>query len=756
MNTPTEVFQELGLSYEKNQLPIIESSVEPNGGVLNLEKALSDNPECWDTISMGSSQPEKKTIILNSGWPDNTHGYLKHRIVSKLLEDGFRVYYPTLNGLERLTDANRINEALSTLTALASEQNVVEIKKLKSTRDRVDILNASRLNELCSKILSSPDLFFYFINFLTLDEPEELFCGLGYTDMVSPMYQCGIEWAFDKLSYANGDSDWQHKQFKDRLNQQEGGNQLAPQFLPMISSQTTAEERNKHYLEFLVKYYPDLVQKIRSVKIENKSVELVSLLNQTENLISLSLRSCQLTPQDEELRPTSLRYLDLDFWESDLEGRLFEDLLNRSPELEILSVNCCIAYESIPELQLKKLTKLRSLSLPDRTNMSQKQLNDILNAAINLRKLVLPARPLNHKDKEELSSPTLNGLTELVLKRSPIEEVNSLLNATPNLESLTLDWGGVQGQFHSAPFEIIKPLHRLTSISLDYSGFTEEQLTSLFNKVPHLEKLRMSQFFYYWNLQLEAHSFPCLKIIEITDSFFFSCQLENFLKAAPNLNELIISKPHQLLELLTRLDSASLPSLNKVGFPSDSLTFNELNQLIRVAPNLKNISFLTSKRDEELMVLKWFQQSYPHIEIKLAELASTEDQFIGLNFNSQSMPLDGNIGESGETPELPARTLFKARGLCEPEVFDYHLSAVEWDSHRSIFKPIIPREESLVVIPQSLELTNQQLEEVFHQLDTSSELVYGQITFLKPALNQWLQLPALSMSDELYPVRIAG
>ena len=60
MKTQTEILDDLDLLYEKNQLPTIESSVEPNGGVLNLDKALADNPECWDTIAINSAQLEKK------------------------------------------------------------------------------------------------------------------------------------------------------------------------------------------------------------------------------------------------------------------------------------------------------------------------------------------------------------------------------------------------------------------------------------------------------------------------------------------------------------------------------------------------------------------------------------------------------------------------------------------------------------------------------------------------------------------------
>ena len=388
MNNPSKVLQELGLSYEKNQLPVIEPSVEPNGGTLNLEKALNDNPECWDTIRMGTSQQEKKAIILNSNWPDNDQAYLKHRMVSKLIEDGFRVYYPTPDGLILLDDVNQINGVLAQLTPLNAEQEFAEIKKLKSTRERVEILNGPKLNELCAKILRSPDAFFYFINFFTLDNLDDLFSGIGYTDMVSPAYTSGIEWTFAPSSHPNKDANWQHQQFNDRLKQQSEKNKLAPQFLPPMSSESTINDRGVQYLAFLSKYYSDIGKRIRSIKLENKAVGLVSLLNEAENLISLSLKYCTLTPEDTKLLPTSLKYLSLECYESDLEADLFVDLLNHSPDLESLAIGVELDLESLSELPLKKLMNLRSLSLAARVKISPKQLETLLDAAVNLRKLV--------------------------------------------------------------------------------------------------------------------------------------------------------------------------------------------------------------------------------------------------------------------------------------------------------------------------------------------------------------------------------
>ena len=346
----------------------------------------------------------------------------------------------------------------------------------------------------------------------------------------------------------------------------------------------------------------------------------------------------------------------------------------------------------------------------------------------------------------KVKSTTLNGLTELTLEESGVVEIHHFLNATPNLEALTLKKANPQNDPYL--FEV-KPLLRLTTLCLEGAPLSTEQFADLFKMAPNLENLKVSRYnFGYGSLELEAYSLSGLKKLDLTDNTLYSYLLDNFLKAAPNLNELSIKKPKDLLLFLSNEKTASLLALNTINFPQKSLTFAELNQLIRVAPNLKHISFQTPQKEDELRAINWFQQSYPDVEIKLVDPPTTDDPLLGMFFDSQSMNLDGNISDQ-EIPNLPVRTLFKTKGVNEPAVSDYHLSAFEWDSQCKTFKPVIPQEDHLVEVPQSLELSNQQLEEAFNQQDTASPLVYGQITFLKPALNQWLQLPALSMSDKL-------
>lgn len=132
MKTLAEILENLGLLYEKIQLPTIESSVEPNGGVLNLDKALADNPECWDTIAIGSSQLDKKTIIIKCNLKNSSENiYLQERIIKRLIEDNFSIYFPTRDGLKKLEDAAHITNLQEQYAELDPKQEADEVKKIK-------------------------------------------------------------------------------------------------------------------------------------------------------------------------------------------------------------------------------------------------------------------------------------------------------------------------------------------------------------------------------------------------------------------------------------------------------------------------------------------------------------------------------------------------------------------------------------------------------------------------------------------------
>lgn len=129
MKTQTEILDSLGLLYEKTQLPTIESSVEPNGGVLNLDKVLVDNPECWDTIAIGTSQLEKKTIILKCGLDKTAENfYLKQQIIKKLIGANFSVYAPTKEGLRKIEVAEPYISPPGPYSELEPAQEAAELK----------------------------------------------------------------------------------------------------------------------------------------------------------------------------------------------------------------------------------------------------------------------------------------------------------------------------------------------------------------------------------------------------------------------------------------------------------------------------------------------------------------------------------------------------------------------------------------------------------------------------------------------------
>ncbi|QLZ67671.1 hypothetical protein FOLKNPGA_00444 [Legionella sp. PC1000] len=233
MKPQTEILENLGLLYEKNQLPTIESSVEPNGGILNLDKVLADNPECWDTIAIGSSQLEKKAIVLKTDLSETSENlYLKQRIIKKLIEDNFSVYFPTKEGLKKIEDVEQVAHIHAQYSELPS-QEAAQLKKLNLIPDRVTFLDSHGFDDLCTKILNFPDAFFYFINFITLDL-YELFTELDYSELVNRMFTSAVEWSFD--TPPNMDKDWRKKYIN---------------FVKEISEQTQQKNRHPSFSAYL-------------------------------------------------------------------------------------------------------------------------------------------------------------------------------------------------------------------------------------------------------------------------------------------------------------------------------------------------------------------------------------------------------------------------------------------------------------------------------------------------------------------------
>ncbi|WP_454782644.1 hypothetical protein [Legionella sp. WA2022007384] len=754
MKTQTEILDYLDLLYEKNQLPTIESSVEPNGGVLNLDKALADNPECWDTIAINSAQLEKKIIILKCKLSETTENrYLKQRIIKKLLDDCFSVYFPTEEGLKKIDDVEEVDNIPLQYHELDPSQEAAELKKLNLIGDRVTFLNTSEFDAFCTKVLSSPDIFFHFINSLTLYLPN-LFNDLNDSEVVQKDLVGALEWSFD--TQINTDRDWRQKyiHFEKALECEPQEKPIPPFLQPTLATPQLTAEADKLYFAYLLKNRPDILKKLVHISLTNSSVSLSSFLNKREGLLSLAIENCELEPlndneneEDEELLlTTSLRFLLAQ--QINFSAKQLASLLNNSPNLMSLClVNGTIAKGPPLSLLSKKIANLKTLSL-NSVKTSTHQINALINATSNLKELALANLLLSWEESLQVSVPLIH-LKDLSISSSFIfDDIYTLVNSAPNLETLfiySFDWTEY-GEPLIQPDSKLKSLKR---VILGRGKMASEQLYSLLIDAPNLTHLELSSCYLdFESINLVPNSLPNLKKLIAPGTHISSEQLFYLFLAAPNLNEIEIDNPDDLLALLNALEPGSLSSLSHITFSLNALSFSQLNQLIKIAPNLKSISFPRSRNRNDLVAAQWFQHSYPHIEINLLETGSKQPQ--EYEYTDGSLSLDGNIGKTDQIPSLPARMIFKTKEGPNPHVSAYHLNTFFWFPFTKNFKPYIPLEENLESVPESLKCTTQQLEEQFNHSETSKKLVYGQITFEKPLMGQWHQLPALSTNDKLF------
>ncbi|VEB32777.1 hypothetical protein [Legionella cherrii] len=753
MKSQNEILDNLGLLYEKNQLPTIESSVEPNGGVLNLDKALADNPECWDTITTGSVQLEKKAIIIKCNLNESSpHLYLKQRIIKKLIDDNFSIYVPTREGLKKIDDEEQVDQIHKQYYELDPSQETAQLKKLNLIRDRVDFLDVSGFNDLCTKILNSPDAFFHFINFLIIDLVP-LYKELYYSERYDRGLLSVIEWSFD--SPLNLEKDWLKKYCN--LNKEISDNRTQIPFPPFL--QSLIDEKNFNdpgilLLPYLEQNYPDLLKKPTHLTLTNSKLSLFSFLNQRKSLFSLVLDNCEFEgeyheeePVNEPLLTTALRFFQAE--EIGFSSEQFSTFLNNSPNLTSLYLNSGTIKNSKPQkFQLKKMANLKTISFSN-LQTSLAQIGELINATPNLTELSLRNLFVTVSDGSLKIKAPLPHLKVLTISSSLIfEDIYTLVNSAPNLESLNISWFDWT-EFEESLIQLDNPLKALKKVTLYQGYMSSGQLHSLLIGAPNLTHLNLGcRFIGSDFINFAPNSLPNLKEFIVPRNKLLPEQLLNLLAAAPNLNEIKINNPNNLLDLLNRLAPGALPLLTHVTFTSDALSFAELNQLIKIAPNLKSISYPNPQNSVDVLGSQWLQYSYPHIEITfLGGSSESTQKFVAPNDGSLS--LDGNIGKPEHIPTLPARTIFKAKEGPNPPVSSYHLDTFFWSPLNKCFKPYIPGEENLEPVSESLKCSIQQLEEQFDHPHTSPKSVYGQFIFEDPQVGKWLQLPALSTNDKL-------
>lgn len=738
MKNSIEIFQDLGLLYVKHSSPLTVSSMDPNEGELNLEKALANNPECWDRLIPQPSQQAAKTIFLNDAW--ETHdleGCLKSQIVRRLLDAGFIIYYRAAGELKRLESLEDLDSDAKTQEMITPTQQSLAIKGLGLTRDQIAVIDHPFFVRLCSQILSVPDFYFYFINFLSLENPQYLFDDIQPVERVSPDYQSAMEWEFKPLNASKTNWHVQHELFEDKINADELGKRLLD-----TPPDHSSEGDNLRYLSG---YFPNLLKSLTYLTLANVKLSFTKLFKQTENLVSLSLKNCAIL--DEKISGLSATLQHLELVQVSISTDFLFSLVQGTSNLNSLSL---CGGEIINKSAFKPiwdaLPHLNFLYLSDELKLSLGALFYFLNNAPHLEKLHLANVTIKNITTQPFTYlPVLEYLKELNI-HSTLDWVHvmALLNKLPHLESLILSNITSNGS-HSLSVK----LTALREITLTRSSVSPLQLRALLQNTSDILILRFvaSQLSGADSLGLEKNSLSALQELNLTSSEFSSLHLHNLLEATPNLETLSLEKPEDFGDFLKRAKNSAYPSLNYVYFPSDPLSSLELTELIRVAPYLKSILFLSPATEAESVRIEWIRHSYPDIEIALLEKKHDfEPDFDAENFIP---PLDGKLSKEQNSTFLPGRTLFKAKEGQAPNAQHYHLNSFYWAALDKRFKRYAPNSKSLCAVPSALKSTTEAMDTLFNAPETPQEYLYGSYKIAKPDTSQWFQLPAVSATDEL-------
>ncbi len=746
MKTTIEILQMLDLVYESNPLPIIESSVEPNGGLLNVEKALNNNPECWDVVHIGATELKKKTIIVNCTTEEwSKQKAFNQQIITRLIEAGHQVYYSTEQGFTQYTNPLEPVDQIKLLTPTEISQ---VLAKLNLPRDRMDLFDHNRLTTMHKTILGNPDLYFYFFNVLA-DIEMGLFDGIECNEFINRNFVSAIKWEneknnrwaedpFHKLALDTFDqqTDMSNPQFK--LNQTED-NHIDLDIPPDIK------------LSFLIQHQPDFLKKLAAINLANHSVNLQQFLNQAENLESVSFANCELNESNvSDLPTTSLQ--NIAFHQLHIQRDLLNSLLEKSPHLSSLSFDNVSVNDGFydDDLSGKTLQNLKTLSFKNSSSISISAFFNFLDQAKNIEQLDFINSILIEGKNFYIGFCQLPKLKKLSISGVWLDVINEFINSTPNLESISIsDLNQTKYHYDLSCLEKYKKLHTLQFWQSELLPYELEYLFNQFQNMKAFSYKNCAPFGYDNVLHLEKNQLPELESLDFGGTSLNNASLINLIDAAPKLHTLKINKPLNFSDFLNYLSPHSLTSLKIIRFENGTLSINEIQQLIKIAPNLDTIEFTKPNDTEALENINWLKQSYPHLKLNLVEPnlrnnSMDEDYSPFANYS-----LDGEISETKSPPDLVARTLFKSKNHQDPSISDYHLLMFKWEPSTQSFTPDYPLDDELTPVQALVGLSNDQLAKDFDDAKTFNECVYGQLSLTKPAVNTWLRLPALSSEDAL-------
>ncbi|WP_298628173.1 hypothetical protein [uncultured Legionella sp.] len=370
--------------------------------------------------------------------------------------------------------------------------------------------------------------------------------------------------------------------------------------------------------------------------------ELQIILEAAPNIKILHLTECKYITLDFDCIHSNVSKIeDLDLSSSAVTWSSLTRFLKLMPQINRLSLKGCTQLNE--ESILPELSNLLALNL-SYENLSNIQLNHFLKAAPQLKEL--------HLSKEFLcnGSATDTGIYPNVQKiiffsasiidsRNLIdgEFFNKFLHQFPNLHCLQVEQITLNSPLYLAP--------SLQSLVMRYGHIREDEFARTLKSAP-LKKLSISNL-KIDKLFLEQGCLPSLKHLTLLSCISYPKHMvQTLIKAAPNLKVLILGEWN--LKQSLELKPNQLPLLRVLNLNMSQIGIEFLKNLLKAAPNIQNI-VVTKTEYQNLILDNELRKFFAKTPITFMNTGSDSDIV--------STPLSSNI----RVPNDPAHNPLQHR-----------------------------------------------------------------------------------------------
>jgi uncharacterized protein YjbI with pentapeptide repeats len=563
-------------------------------GSLNVNRLINGNQECW--ISPVLPRVLKKKSLVLADWTSEKWSLEKiekvQQSLSQLIGEGFCIYVWQDGRVIpiKMNDLSMLNKTpIRSLITLAHTQDIVQaaVAQNKLTYNEVHVLDDYWINYMLSdekepgeRVLSTStisELSSHQLNSLSkilscktpklskiiYDEFSEKTCA-GAQLFQSINRGVELESDYKKVSFSKQTIDSLMSEHKICLS----GIDLTTAELAKIEEIEFKDGISWEQLVYMLSVAPRLKNICLSRGAEKPEELFKPPQGSLDNLTCINLSNANISRENLEV------------------------ILKSAPNLQKIHLSACKNLNGEFNLDENSLVCLKEIDISGQTNLTSKNMQSLLKAAPNLKKMCLTRlNELGTTISPDQNS--LTGLEEIVLNNSRISvgNIEILLKATPNLKRISLI-GVLSLQMLNLP---PKSLESLVEIDLSRAHISGECLDIILKAAPNLKKISLSHTI----IQKAFQSTTGWNLSQFEDINLENCQisfgnLDLILKSAPNLRKISLRDAQYLNQSLTPHPSQFF-NLEEIDLSNTNISMENLQTILKAAPKLRKIDMNSCK-----------------------------------------------------------------------------------------------------------------------------------------------------------------